>query len=621
MRNQVNYMKTTSRLLRYVFKAYKFQFIIVFIAIIISAAAQVSGPMFLGVLIDQYIPMIQAKEVLDLTPLFQIVSIMAVIYVIGVLCNYLYQRLMATIGQGVLKNIRDDMFEHMQKLPIQYFDTHAHGDIMSLYTNDTDTLRQMINQSIPMVFNSIFLVILTFIMMLTLSPILSIFAVVMVCFMSFVSRKIAGKSGKYFICQQQDLGNVNGYVEEMMGGQKVIKVFNHEDTIKADFDALNDQLCDSATNANTFANIMMPIIANIGNIQYVLTAILGGGLRYLGFGGISLGTLVSFLQYTRSFNQPFAQISQQFNSIIMALAGADRIFMMMDEVVEVDEGQVTLVFVNKEGDELQEAQRYTGRWAWKHPQVDGSITLVELKGDVRFHDLTFGYNEDKTILHDINLFAKPGQKLAFVGSTGAGKTTITNLINRFYDLTSGSITYDGIDVKLIKKDDLRRSLGMVLQDTSLFTGSIKENIRYGNLFASDEQVYEAAKLANADHFIRMLPQGYDTIIDGIGEDLSQGQRQLLSIARAAISNPPVLILDEATSSIDTRTEAIVQGGMDALMKERTVFVIAHRLSTICNSNAIIVLEYGRIIERGSHEDLIKEKGKYYQLYTGAIELD
>lgn len=622
MNNQVNYTKTAKRLLSYVFKAYRLQFFVVFISIIISAAAQVSGPMFLGVLIDSIIPSITGESVIDLAPLFQVVIIMASIYTVGILANYLYQRLMATIGQGVLKNIRDDMFEHMQTLPIKYFDTHAHGDIMSRYTNDTDTLRQMINQSIPMVFNSIFLVLFTFTMMVMISPLLSIFAILMVGVMLFVSRKIGAMSGKYFVRQQKDLGQVNGYIEEMMSGQKVIKVFVHEEKVKEDFDVLNDQLCDSATNANAFANMMMPIIANIGNIQYVLTAMIGGYLMYGGIGALTLGSLVSFMQYTRSFIQPFAQISQQFNSIIMALAGADRIFDMMDEESEVDNGLVTLICATKdENGVLQEANSYTGLWAWKHPQIDGTITLVELKGDVRFHNLTFGYNENKTVLHDVNLFAKPGQKLAFVGSTGAGKTTITNLINRFYDINKGSITYDGIDIKLIKKDDLRSSLGIVLQDTSLFSGTIMENIRYGNLYANDEQVYEAAKLANADSFIQMLPNGYQTIIEGIGEDLSQGQRQLLSIARAAIANPPVLILDEATSSIDTRTETIVQNGMDSLMDGRTVFVIAHRLSTIRNSDAIIVLENGQIIERGSHEDLIKEKGKYYQLFTGKLELD
>ena len=544
------------------------------------------------------------------------------IFLVGVVSTFVYTRMMVTIGQGVLKQVRDDMFEHMQTLPIRYFDQNTNGSIMSLYTNDTDTLRQMINQSIPQALMSFFTIIVTFISMLILSPLLTVLAVVMIGVLLLVTKKIGGNSGKFFVRQQIALADVTGYVEERMNGQRVVKVFNHENKSKEEFDKLNEQLFESAANANTFANMMGPVIGNIGNLKFVLTAVLGGFLSVRGVGGITLGVMASYLQFTKSFTQPFMQVAQQFNSIVMALAGAERIFNLIDEEPEMDEGYVELVNAKKDAQgNIVECKERTGMWAWKHPhEADGTVTYTELKGDVRFEDVTFGYNSDKVILQDISLFAKPGQKLAFVGSTGAGKTTITNLINRFYDIQGGKIRYDGINITKIKKDDLRRSLGIVLQDTHLFTGTIMENIRYGKLDATDEEVYEAARLSHADQFIRMLPNGYDTVLSGDGEELSQGQRQLLSIARAAVANPPVLILDEATSSIDTRTESIVQKGMDNLMKGRTVFVIAHRLSTIRNSDAIIVLEHGKIIERGDHEDLIQMKGTYYQLYTGKLEL-
>ena len=549
-------------------------------------------------------------------------GVLACIFIAGVLATFTYTRLMVYIGQGVLKRVRDDMFEHMQTLPIRYFDERTNGSIMSLYTNDTDALRQMISQAIPQALMSLFTIIVTFISMLVLSPILTVLAFVVIGIMMKVTGKIGGNSGKYFVKQQNSLADVTGFVEERMNGQRVVKVFNHERISEQEFDELNEALFKSASQANKFANMMGPVIGNIGNLQFVLTAVLGGFLSVAGGGGITLGVMASYLQFTKSFTQPFMQVAQQFNSIVMALAGAERIFALIDEEPEKDEGYVTLVNAKKDADgNITECKERTGMWAWKHPHsADGSVTYTELTGDVRFEDVTFGYKDDKVILHDISLFAKPGQKLAFVGSTGAGKTTITNLINRFYDIQEGKIRYDGINIDKIKKDDLRRSLGIVLQDTHLFTGTIMDNIRYGNLNATDEQVYEAAKLAHADQFIKMLPHGYQTLLSGDGEELSQGQRQLLSIARAAVANPPVLILDEATSSIDTRTESIVQKGMDNLMKGRTVFVIAHRLSTIRNSNAIIVLEHGKIIERGDHEDLIKNKGTYYQLYTGKLEL-
>ena len=544
------------------------------------------------------------------------------IFVLGVIATFVYSRMMVFIGQGVLKRVRDEMFEHMQTLPIRYFDQNTNGSIMSLYTNDTDTLRQMINQSIPQVLMSTFTIVVTFISMVALSPILTVLAVLVILLMIAVTRFIGGNSGKFFVRQQVDLANVTGFVEEHMNGQRVIKVFNHERKTEEEFDQLNNKLYESASSAHTFASMMGPIVGNMGNLQFVLTAVFGGILSVTGVGGITLGIMASYLQFTKSFTQPFMQIAQQFNSIIMALAGAERIFNMIDEEPEVDDGYVTLVNARRNPDgSLTECKERTGLWAWKHPhQADGSVTYTELKGDVRFFDMSFGYTPDHMVLHDLTLYAKPGQKLAFVGSTGAGKTTITNLINRFYDVQDGKIRYDGININKIKKEDLRHSLGIVLQDTHLFTGTIMENIRYGKLEATDQEVYDAAKLAHADQFIRMLPKGYDTVLTGDGEELSQGQRQLLAIARAAIADPPVLILDEATSSIDTRTERIVQQGMDNLMKGRTVFVIAHRLSTIRNSDAIMVLEHGRIIERGTHDELLALKGTYHQLYTGKLEL-
>ena len=617
-----NTAKTAKRLLKYVTGMYKVQFVIVFVCILLSSVASISVSLSLKFLLDDFIiPLIGQKQP-NFAELYQAMAVLGCIFLVGVVSAFVYTRMMVTIGQGVLKQVRDDMFEHMQTLPIRYFDQNTNGSIMSLYTNDTDTLRQMINQSIPQALMSFFTIIVTFISMLILSPLLTVLAVVMIGVLLLVTKKIGGNSGKFFVRQQIALADVTGYVEERMNGQRVVKVFNHENKSKEEFDKLNEQLFESAANANTFANMMGPVIGNIGNLQFVLTAVLGGFLSVQGVGGITLGVMASYLQFTKSFTQPFMQVAQQFNSIVMALAGAERIFNLIDEEPEMDEGYVELVNAKKDAQgNIVECKERTGMWAWKHPhEADGTVTYTELKGDVRFEDVTFGYNSDKVILQDISLFAKPGQKLAFVGSTGAGKTTITNLINRFYDIQGGKIRYDGINITKIKKDDLRRSLGIVLQDTHLFTGTIMENIRYGKLDATDEEVYEAARLSHADQFIRMLPNGYDTVLSGDGEELSQGQRQLLSIARAAVANPPVLILDEATSSIDTRTESIVQKGMDNLMKGRTVFVIAHRLSTIRNSDAIIVLEHGKIIERGDHEDLIQMKGTYYQLYTGKLEL-
>ena len=618
-----NTLKTAARLLKYVTIGYKVQFIIVILCILMCSVSTISVSLSLRFLLDDYIIPLIGNANPDFTELYKALAVLACIFALGVIASFIYSRMMVVIGQGVLKKVRDEMFEHMQTLPIRYFDQNTNGSIMSLYTNDTDTLRQMINQSIPQVLMSSFTIVVTFISMVALSPILTILAVVIILLMILIARFVGGNSGKFFIRQQVDLANITGYVEEHMNGQKVIKVFNHESKTKQEFDELNEKLYESASTAHTFASMMAPIIGNMGNLQFVLTAVFGGILSVAGIGGITLGIMASYLQFTRSFTQPFMQISQQFNSIIMALAGAERIFNMIDEKPETDDGYVTLVNAKWTSDgTLTECPDRTGIWAWKHPhQADGTVTYTELKGDVRFFDMSFGYTPDHMVLHNLSLYAKPGQKLAFVGSTGAGKTTITNLINRFYDVQDGKIRYDGININKIKKTDLRHSLGIVLQDTHLFTGTIKENIRYGKLDATDGEVYAAARLAHADQFIQMLPNGYDTMLTSDGEELSQGQRQLLAIARAAIADPPVLILDEATSSIDTRTERIVQEGMDNLMRGRTVFVIAHRLSTIRNSDAIMVLEHGRIIERGTHEDLLALKGTYYALYTGKLELD
>ena len=617
-----NPKKTLNRLMKYIGKGYSIQFGVVLICIALSAVANVAGSMFLKSLIDDYVAplLLQASPVF--TQLIHALMGMAVIYFIGIGTTFLYNWLMVGISQGVLKRVRDEMFEHMQTLPIRYFDTHTHGDLMSHFTNDTDTLQQMLSQSVPQMFSSAMTIISVFIGMLVTNIWLTLFVLLGIAVMLVVVRSIGGRSARFFLAQQTSLGKVNGYIEEMINGQKVIKVFCHEDKCREQFDTLNDELRQAACNANTFANILMPIMGNLGNLQYVLLATIGGTMALGGAGGMTVGTIASFLQLSRSFMNPISQISNQLNMVVMALAGAERIFKLMDEEPEVDEGYVTLVNAKyDENGELTESKERTGLWAWKHPHGDGTLTYTKMRGEVRFYDVDFGYNEEKIVLHNISLYAEPGQKVAFVGSTGAGKTTITNLINRFYDLADGKIRYDDININKIKKADLRRSLGVVLQETNLFTGTIMENIRYGKLDATDEEVYAAAKLANADDFIRLLPNGYDTVITGNGGSLSQGQRQLIAIARAAVADPPVMILDEATSSIDTRTEAIVQRGMDALMKGRTVFVIAHRLSTVRNSDVIMVLEQGRIIERGSHDKLIAEKGKYYQLYTGAFELE
>lgn len=614
---------TVRRLLSYVGRGYLIRFFLVLVCILVSAVASVASSLFLKDLIDVYIMPLLAMDNPVFTGLLHALLTMACLYVVGALCALAYNRLMVTISQGVQKKIRDDLFGHMQTLPIRYFDTHAHGDVMSVYTNDVDTLRQMLSQSIPQVINSLMMIVVTFVSMVVLN--LTLTGVVIVCIvcMLLVTRFLAGRSGRYFVRQQVKLGDLNGYIEEMINGQKVVKVFCHEEEAQEGFDRVNDALFESAYKANKYANILMPILINIGNIQYVVIAMVGGALALNGLGGgITLGVIASFLQLSKSLTNPISQISQQLNSVVMALAGAQRIFDLMDEPSEEDHGTVTLVNVsyNKDG-ALQETSERTNLWAWKVPQEDGSFAYTKLAGDVRFDDVDFAYEEGKTILHDISLFAKPGQKLAFVGATGAGKTTITNLINRFYDIADGKIHYDGISINDIHKPDLRRSLGIVLQDTNLFTGTVRENIRYGNLSATDEEVEAAAVLANADDFIRRLPQGYDTMLTGNGANLSQGQRQLIAIARAAVADPPVMILDEATSSIDTRTEAIVQRGMDSLMTGRTVFVIAHRLSTVRNSDAIMVLDHGRIVERGDHEDLIRQHGLYYKLYTGAFELE
>ncbi len=605
------------RLMKYVMKSYGLHLVIVAVLILVSVLANVQGTMFIQSLIDDYIQPMLTAESADYQPLAMAILRVAGFYAIGVAAAYIYNRLMINVTQGVLRNLRNDLFSHMETLPIKYFDTHSHGDIMSIYTNDTDTIRQMVSQSMPQVFNSAITVVSVFISMVILSVPLTIVTLVMVAVMLVVTARTAGISSRYFLQQQRDIGKVNGFIEEMMEGQKVVKVFCHEEENIQKFNELNENLYQSADRANYLVNIVGPVNMQLGNVSYVVCAIVGGALSLSGITGLSLGSLASFLTFNRSFNMPINQISQQLNSIVMAMAGAERIFKMLDEEPETDNGYVTLVHVKEENGRLVESKSRTGRWAWRHEhQADHSVDYVEVKGDVVFDGVDFGYNDEKIVLHDVELFATPGQKIAFVGSTGAGKTTITNLINRFYDIQDGKIRYDGINVNKIRKADLRRSLGIVLQDTHLFTGTVMDNIRYGKLDATDEEVIAAAKLANADGFIRHLPEGYDTVLTGDGANLSQGQRQLLAIARAAIADPPVLILDEATSSIDTRTERIVQDGMDKLMKGRTTFVIAHRLSTVKNSDCIMVLEQGRIIERGTHDQLIEEQGKYYQLYTG-----
>ena len=610
--------KSLGKVLRYVMEKYKAVCVIVVIGIIISALGILTMTLFMQTLIDQYIMPLMGQADPDFTPLANRLIKLGVVLAAGIISTYAYNRIMVTVSQGTMKRLRVQLFSHMESLPIKYFDTHAHGDIMSVYTNDVDTLRQLISQSIPQTINSVISLVSTLISMIVLDIPLTLVSLLMVGVMMFVTSKMSNLSGKYFMQQQKDLGAVNGYIEEMMEGQKVVKVFCHEEKSMEDFEKLNRQLCDSARNANAVANIIMPINNNLGNISYVLCAIVGGVLALNGFSGLTIGTLVAFLSLNKGFTQPVTQVSQQLGSIIMASAGAERVFNLMEAEPEADDGYVELVRAKEDTDgNITETKERTGMWAWKHPhQADGSVTYKKLEGKVTFDGVDFGYNDDKMVLHDIKMFAEPGQKLAFVGSTGAGKTTITNLINRFYDIQDGKIRYDDINVNKIKKADLRRSLGIVLQDTHLFTGTVMENIRYGRLDATDEDCKKAAKLANADGFIRRLPNGYDTVLTGDGANLSQGQRQLIAIARAAVADPPALILDEATSSIDTRTEVLVQRGMDALMKGRTSFVIAHRLSTVRNADCIMVMEQGRIIERGTHEQLLEQKGRYYQLYTG-----